>query len=232
MPYLGDYLGHLMSEITIARFQADLEAIRVADLYASHPLLRHLPIPHFRLPTVTLDVPVVIDAMEEAKKGELSRGGVELPVLRKSFDNLMALQLKSANIEISATQRTELDLKLDQTITRLALPPDVSGSLTNIADELILTVTKTLNETKRKGDITDTVTMTKFADELKAVTLKAFLNLRKPPPRLSVLVTTTEIREAGPKELLTYLHLSISEEAFEWTMIESQGKTQDRLVRE
>lgn len=232
MPYLGDYLGHLMSEITIARFQADLEAIRVAELYASHPLLRHLPVPHFRLPTMTLDVPVVIKGMEEAKKGESPRGGVVLPAMRKSFDRILALHINSADIKLSATKKRDLNQALNQTIARLVLPPDVSISVTHIADELVLTVIKALGDAERKGGAAESARLAKFADELKAAVRLEFLNLRKAPPRLLVLVTTTELREAGPKELLTHLHLSISEEAFEWTVIESQGKSHDRLVPE
>lgn len=232
MPYLGDYLGHIMSEITIARFQADLEAIRVAELYASHPLLRHLPVPHFRLPTMTLNVPVVIKGMEEAKKGESPRGGVVLPALRKSFDRLLALHLNSTEIKLSATQKKELDRALSQTIAKLVLPPDVSISVMHIADELVLTVIKALGDAERKGGTDDSGRLAKFADELKAAVRLDFLSLKKPPPRLLVQVTTAELREAGPKELLTHLHLSISEEAFEWTVIESQGKSHDRLVSE
>ena len=232
MPYLGDYLGHLMSEITIARFQADLEAIRVAELYASHPLLRHLPVPHFRLPTMTLDVPVVIKGMEEAKKGESPRGGVVLPAMRKSFDRILALHINSADIKLSATKKRDLNQALNQTIARLVLPPDVSISVTHIADELVLTVIKALGDAERKGGTAESARLAKFADELKAAVRLEFLNLRKAPPRLLVLVTTTELREAGPKELLAHFHLSISEEAFEWTVIESQGKSHDRLVPE
>lgn len=232
MPYLGDYLGHIMSEITIARFQADLEAIRVAELYASHPLLRHLPVPHFRLPTMTLDVPVVIKGMEEAKKGESPRGGVGLPAVRKSFDRLLALHLNSTDIKLSATEKKELDQALNQTIARLVLPPDVSISVMHIADELVLTVIKALGHAERKGGTAESAQLAKFSDGLKAAVRLEFLNLRKAPPRLLVQVTTAELREAGPKELLTYLHLSISEEAFEWTVIESQGKSHDRLVPE
>src|SRR3989442_8134315 len=76
MPYLGDYLGHLLSEITTARVQADLESVRIADLYASHPLLRHMAVPRFRLPNVTIDAPVVITRMEEAPAGQPVRGGI------------------------------------------------------------------------------------------------------------------------------------------------------------
>ena len=232
MSYLGDYLGHIMSEITIARFQADLEAIRVAELYASHPLLRHLPVPRFRLPTMTLDVPVAIQGMEEAKIGESPRGGVVLPAMRKTFDRLSALHLNSAGIKLSDTEKRDLDRALDQTLSRLALPPDVSISVTQTADQLVLTVIKALGDPERKGGAVESGRLAKLADELKAAVRQEFLNLRKAPPRLLVLVTTAELREAGPKELLAHLHLSISEEAFEWTVIESQGKSYDRLVPE
>jgi hypothetical protein len=51
-------------------------------------------------------------------------------------------------------------------------------------------------------------------------------------PRLHVSVTTGELREAGPAELLARLHLTVSEEAMEWSVSESDGKTTSRLVVE
>jgi hypothetical protein len=232
MPYLGDYLGHLLSEITIARVQADLEAVRVAELYASHPLLRHLPIPHFRLPTVTLDVPVIIKEMEEAKTDESPRGGVVLSAMRKSFDRILALHLNRADIKLSDTEKKDLTQALDQTISRLAQPPYISISVLLIADELVFTAIKALGDPEREGGALESVRLEKLANELKTAVRLEFLNLRQAPPRLLVLVTTAELREAGPQELLAHFHLSISEEAFEWTVIESHGKSLDKLVPE
>ncbi len=65
MPNLGDYLGQLLSELSIARMQADLETVRLAELYAMHPLLRTMPVPHMRLPDVDLEIPVLIKASED-----------------------------------------------------------------------------------------------------------------------------------------------------------------------
>ena len=62
--------------------------------------------------------------------------------------------------------------------------------------------------------------------------LVAFLPLRSDPSRLEVLVTTAEVREAGPRDLLAQLRLSISEDAMEWTMVERDGGKQDLLVPE
>jgi len=75
MPFLGDYLGHLLGEVTIARMQADLETMRVAELYASHPLLKHMPVPHFRAPQIDMDIPVVIHGVENSLPEHSSRGG-------------------------------------------------------------------------------------------------------------------------------------------------------------
>jgi hypothetical protein len=232
MPYLGDYLGHLLSEITISRVQADLEAVRVAELYANHPLLRNMPVPHFRLPTITLDVPVVIKEMEEAKAGESPRGGVVLPAMRESFDRLLDLHLERAKIKLSDTEKANLDEALKQTISTSTQPPYVSINVIHIADELVSTAMKAIGDPKRKRSSVESLRLEKVTDELKAAVRLEFLNLREVPPRLSVLVTTAELREAGPKELMANLHLSISEEAFEWTVIESQGKSNDRLVPE
>lgn len=232
MPYLGDYLGHLLSEITMARVQADLEAVRVAELYASHPLLRHMPVPHFRLPTLTLDVPVGIKEMTEAIEGESPRGGVGLPALRERFAGVLDVHLERARIELSDKERAALDHALDQTVSTAANAPYVSVGVIHTADELVGTAMRVVGESPRVRSSLDSSRLEKLGDELKAAVRLEFVNLRAAPPRLSVLVTTAELREAGPRELLAQLHLSISEEAFEWSVIESQGKSTVKLVPE
>ena len=232
MPYLGDYLGQLLSEITIARVQADLEAMRVAEWYASHPLLKHLPVPRFRLPTVTMDVPVLIKEMEEPKPDESPRGGVSLPILHENFDRILNQHLKRHRIKISDTEKARLNRALEETITRLHQPEYVSVSTTNTADELVSTAMKILTNLEREAGVIEPEHYEKFSDELKSAVRMEFLNLRTAPPRLHVLVTTAELREAGPQELLAHLHLAISEEAVEWTVIESQGRTYNKLIPE
>lgn len=59
-----------------------------------------------------------------------------------------------------------------------------------------------------------------------------FLKARAPPPRLMALVTTSEVREAGTPEHLTRLRIKVSEQAVEWTTVESEGRQQERLVPE
>lgn len=232
MPYLGDYLGHLLSEITIARVQADLEAVRVAELYANHQLLKHMPVPHFRLPTLTLNVPIAIKGMEEAKEGDSPRGEASLPALRARFAEVLDAHLKRGRIKLSETERKRLDEALNTTMAGHTKLPYVSVSAMHVADDLVSAAIKSLGEFKRPRNPDESPKPDTFAEELRAATRQEFVNLRAAPPRLLVQVTTAELREAGDKDLLAQLHLSISEEAFEWTVIESGGKSNPRLIPE
>ena len=54
-----------------------------------------------------------------------------------------------------------------------------------------------------------------IAAELRDVVRLEFLKLRTPPPRLMVLVTSAELREAGAAENLTRLRLKVSEQGVE-----------------
>lgn len=232
MPYLGDYLGHLMSEIATARVQSDLETVRIAELYANHPLLRHLPVPRFRLPTVTLDVPVAVQKMEEAQPGESARGGLGPEAMRKSFDPLLDGYLARQNIKLTAAERTGVNRALDATGARLVQPPAVAGSVTQLADELVQAAVQALGDMRRKERTGELAMDEKSVNEFKAAARVEFLTQRKAPPRLQVLVTNAELREAGPPENLARLRLSISEESVEWTVIESQGKSTAKLSLE
>ena len=237
MPYLGDYIGHLLSEITTARVQADMEAVRVAELYASHPLLKYMAVPHFRLPTVTLDVPVAIKEIEEVGKEPAPASAVVLRQIRKNFDQVTSSRLKHAGIKLSDVQAKNLNREVSRKFADFKQPSEVPLSMTHIADELVFTTVKVLREPPReeheeREDRSKLKRIEKLESELKTGLYMEFSKFLKAPNRLNVAITTAELREAGSSEVMANIHLSITEDAFEWTMIESDGKPQSRLVPE
>jgi hypothetical protein len=237
MPYLGDYIGHLLSEITIARVQADIEAVRVAELYASHPLLKYMAVPHFRLPTVTLDVPVAIKEIEEVGGEPAPASAVVLRHLRKNFDQVVSSRLKHAGIKLSDVQVKNLNREVSRKFAEFKRTSDVPLSMTHIADELVFTTAKVLREPSHEGyeereDKPKLKRIEKLESELKTGLYMEFSKFLKAPNRLNVAIATAELREAGSSEVMANIHLSITEDAFEWTMIESDGKPQSRLVPE
>ncbi len=229
MPHLGDYLGQLLSEITIARMHADVEAVRVAEMYAGHPLLRNMPVPHFRLPAVEVDVPVVIKEMEEPRAGETPGGAPPLAEMRRAFDKVLAESLGEERIRLRPEHKKRLKTALDKKAASLVQPTELAVEVNRIAADLAAEASRTLTAA---GGPVDPTRRPGLEERLKEAARAEFLKLRKPAKRLQALVTTAEIREAGPSEVITRIHLRITEEALEWTTIESEGGRQDRLVIE
>ena len=232
MPRLGDYVGHILSEITIARMQADLEAIRVAEFYVTHPLLRRMPVPHVRLVDVELDVPVAIKEMEEPRADESPRGGVAPKVLRETFDRVTRKRLKEDGIQTTPADQKRLRSLLVERIAALTGPSDIAVDVIRVADDLAHVTAQWISEVRLADGLLDSERVGRFEAELKAAARLALLKVRTPPARLHVLVTTAELREAGPSDIITRLKLKISEEGFEWTTIESAGRERDHLVPE
>ena len=232
MPYLGDYLGHLLSEISIARMQADLETVRLAELYASHPLLRTMPVPHMRLPDVELEIPVLIKTFEEPRAGESARSGAPLVNMRRKFDEVLATHLSKADVQLSPAQLEKLRAALDERFTLHRVPTEIAVDVYRVADDLISTALRVVGELRPTPDTAEPAIPLPLAAEFKETLRLEFLKLRTPPPRLTVAVTSAEIREAGTTENLTRLRLKVSEQGVEWTTIESEGVRRDRLVPE
>jgi hypothetical protein len=232
MPYLGDYLGQLLSEISMARLHADLETIRLAELYASHTLLRTLPVPHLRLPDVDLEIPVLVQTSEEPRPGESARGGLKLSTMSEKFDELLTAHMARAGIEPSAADRRILRVALEERQTQLGLPSDIAIDVNRVADDLASTALTAMQGFKGRAKTAVSALSPSFSVELKNAARLEFLKLRQPPPRLLVSVTSAEIREAGTAENIIRIRLKVSEQGVEWTRIESEGVETDRLVPE
>jgi len=233
MPNLGDYLGYLLSEVTNARVQADLEAVRIAQFYASDPLLRHMPVPHFRLPSLTLDLPVIIKDMEEKKEITPGENKDTIHKMTDAFERLFKSQIKQMGFELSPTDRANLNKELDLKISRIDLSSRMPLNVMSIGNELVSTTSKFMQDISlRKKDAVSSISLNKFNEELKTAVYAEFSKFLPEPPRVNVLVTTAELREAGPSERLVKIHLSITEDTLECVEVESNGKLQSRLVSE
>ena len=225
MPYLGDFLGHLLSELTIARAQADAEAIRIAEHYGRDPMLKSFPVPRFRLPTVTLRVPVVVDKMEVAPSGRGARGHLDVKKATEAFWRAFDAQSRSAKVKIPAAARERINADVRRVLA--AGNSGLSGSVVRVAH----TLTTTAIDALRRGDAAAAKAAEAMAareSELTEAVLAELIRVRTPPPRLNVLVTSSELKEAGDDVM--NLDLQVSEDGVEWTTID--GAKMPRLVPE
>jgi hypothetical protein len=248
MPYLGDYLGQLLSEISMARMQADLESVRLAELYASHPLLRTMPVPHVRLPDVELDIPVLVQTSEEPRTGETSRGGLKIADMSRRFDEIIETHLTKTGVSLTLPERRKLRAAIDERLTPTSVP-EISVDVHKLAGELTTTALRVIDELKPKPavpepgtpplsrgrrlkDTGESEAAPQSARELEDTVRREFLKLRTTPPRLSVLVTSAQLKETGTPDNMMRLRLKITEQGLEWTSIEEDGGRRDLLIPE
>ncbi len=228
MAFIGDYLGQLMAEVTMARMHADLEAVRIAEMYANHPLLKNMPIPRFRLPTVEIDVPVVIKNLDDSDPNALLRGTPDTKKMRESFKALIPEILREEKIRVNQEKLRKIRNIVDAETQKAEISHKFVDS--NSWSEYLSTVTaKAIKEVRLSND---TAKISSVKTKLQAKSKVDFQNLKIVPPRLEVLVTTAQIKEAGAKENITMLRLKINEEAYEWTQIDTEEGTKNRLVME
>lgn len=216
----------------MARMQADLETLRIAELYSMQPLLRTMSVPRMRLPDVDIDIPILIKAVEAPRDGESARGGVKLSEISRKFDEVLSVNLSKAGIELSPTNQKTLRKELDKRLKQTQVPAEILIDVFRVADDLTSTALRVIGELRRESSTTKIVISPRSADELKEAVRLEFLKLRTLPPRLTVLVTSAEIREAGTSENVTRLRLKVSEQGFEWKTVELEGVQHDRLIPE
>lgn len=226
MPNLGDFLGLVLSEITIARMHADLETVRIAELYSSHPLLKYMPAPHFRMPDVEVDIPVAIKGADDPRPAESPRGGARLDDLRRRFDQLLDSELAKTNQPVAPADRARIGAALDAALLKARGPSDTAVDVNRMADEFTDVATRAVVDVRR------TPVPEHFARDLRTAARLEFLKARSAPPRLAALFTSAEVREAGGPEQIARLRLKISEQGLEWATLDSDGSPRERLVPE
>jgi hypothetical protein len=205
MANLGDYIGQLMGEITLARVQADLEAVRLADHYANHPLLKHFPVPRFRLPDVTLDFPVAIADVQSPHGKPL-----DVSEARRVFRNALAEQLDECGLKPTSTESRQLHAVIDKRFDALQVPDLVSTSSIAVADVMTNAVEEALPQ-----KLVASPERARFIDGLRNRSRVALLKLLPSPSRVRVVTNTGDLRELPP-QTLTRLQLTITEQGLEW----------------
>lgn len=215
-----------MVELTIARTQADVEAVRIAELYATDSLLKHFTVPRFRLPDVTVHVPVAIIETEDLpKEGRTFLQLHRYSEIEKAVNETIDDHIKEKDVSISDTKRAQLRKKITSRLENLKTAGEIPKSIATITDTIAHDVVTVMRGDAQEKALDD-------QRELQTALRSKLIRFVQTPPRLRVLATTKDLREFGNSEHLVNLRLTFSEENVEWTVIEIQGKNQDRLTPE
>ena len=221
MADLGDTIGGILAAITEARVQADLKSLQVARMYAEHDLLRHMPVPRFRLPTVTVDIPVVVNRLVPPDE--------EVPAreLRDRFDLLLKAEMAALGYKPDAERRAALERRLDATWERLQVPDEGVQDADPVAAALVKTALRTLRDPDLRGRPAPDETLRKLQNGLPA-RARAELARVEGLHRADVDATASSLAAAS-RDKLMMVRLTVSEQGQTWVEIEGRGS---RLVPE
>jgi hypothetical protein len=228
MPNLGDIVGLVVSEMSIARVQSDLESLRIAQIYASHSLLRQLPIPRMRLPEVTIELPLIIDGADEPAGGGGARGRVDPDVMRKAASGAVLTTFREADIDLGDRQQ-ELDALIAARVKEIG---DNDDDPIRFADDVAHLAQRFVSARIDAERLPIRPLSEKAVTSLQMALQSKLAALRPQPPRLRVAATGSELRERATSENLLRLRLTIREDALEWISTDADANGPQRLVPE
>ncbi|MBN1552584.1 hypothetical protein JW979_14005 [bacterium] len=230
MLYLGDYLSTIIYEIAAARLKADLETIKLADYYATHPYLKHMSVPHFRIPTITLDIAVTAQGTEKIEKNQsvgTLNSGCQIKNIREIIDPI----LHAAEVTLNDEELQTFDSKVGLKAAVLSLQSKYASAV-RTSEILSNEIMSLLMQSKGFLSIRTEIKREQLAEDIRN-TLQRYLMENAPPcDRLKVEVTASELNKIGNKDLLTILHLEITEDSLEWVTEEVLGERKHRLIQE
>lgn len=236
MVALGDYIGLILSELTLARVRADIESVRVAELYSTNKLLRNFAVPRVRFQNIEISAPVIIDKIDQSTI-EASRIPLKISDVRKQVDDSITVNFGKYDIPFQETMgkiKKALDEKSKFIENYLNQPPSPDVPMTDtkyIADEYTKTIDESLKKIKDSTSL-QKISIDKLVQDIRSELRIRLSKIRPASPRLQVLVQTSQIKEAGI-EAITVLKFRINEDAMEWTQYETTtGDVKDQLVPE
>lgn len=234
-----------MTELTLARVRADLEAAKLVELYKGSTLLQGAPLPRFRLPEVTIDVPVMISHVE----GEQPRSsdGYHKPK-KPEIESAIAEAAAVSGLRLDDAQRASVVEATTSHVERAWGSSEAIERVVGLNRLLASEGARVLSSppsTRPGPSHPPGATPPEQPPTPSAAKLKAFRNALEQRlnakvlgaagtgPRVVALVGTSELREAGDPSLVTRLSLTLREDGFELVSIErDDGTIDERLVPE
>ena len=231
---LTDYLGYLNSQIMDARRLADEAAVAMAKTYAADEYLKYFKVPRFTLPTVKLNVPIKIDAINQETQydfeftegdflGRFNRGVTKLSLkYQQKLAPLNAETVKEPNFQRYldeldgrdggfvrdvdfVLQREETDKFFDKIFLRPVLGRPFDNDVEKVTEEL----------------------RQLFHDSLKAQFRPLVTNIKN----LAVTPQANGLNANDSESLLLHLDLEMQEEGFQIRQVtDEDGNVVEQLI--
>lgn len=221
MTDLGEILGMLMASVAHARRYADEETAAIAEYYKQHPLLEGMSLPRVRLPEVILDLPFLIESLDEGKPNVLN----DLDKIRKLVSEELRKLAEREQLTLGDLGKhfdRELALELDWLTQSEKAGRGVSReTVIRAADNALARVLK-----EQVSPESLRTWQNQVAPGIRQIASKVALKEVGTPPKITASIITAEVKEKASAVSAPRLRLSIKEEGLEWSV----GRAEDGTV--
>ncbi len=239
MAKLSDFLGGLVSSISDARANSDIQSVKIAEEYAKNDLLKHFAVPRMRVDTVEINIPVAIDKLLEKSQN------VYDPIDNKSFSSksyqqiLKSLEVRNFSSEVSKILKTTISEHIQLLEAKIRVH-QIENALEEFSKDIALKVIDLvgliIKDRKRKSFNKSELLklQSSIASGLQS-TLKDEIKINseiKVLESVQVIVEADKLREIKPENIIM-IKMTVSEQGMEWIKMENKdGDIVSKLMPE
>ncbi len=240
MADLSEFLGNIVSSVSNARVQADIETVRIANEYAKNDLLQHFAVPRMRFNDVEIKIPVALESSRNKQPIGYESINPQTIASTTYIELLRILEVDKLPIEVSRGLRSAIGTELQILQLKLQEKPvenPLNIFISNVNARLMVdldAISKLLGRKPQTDKVARLAIQNKLSDNLK----EALKNEVKQKPILengkfiNVIIEADRLKEIKSENIFT-ITMKISEEGMEWHKIENnKGEILTKLMPE
>jgi hypothetical protein len=224
MSDLGVLLGALVSGVVHARRIADEESAAVAEHYKDNPLLSGMSIPRVRVPEVTIDIPMLIDAEDEGEPDQVA----DSAAIKAAISKDLKASLSREKLSIPESDLKKFEDVLEQQLARASTPTAYRSpreAVIRVAED---TFTETLKDSVvSQGTL---ASVKRIVSDVRFSASGSALSKVGRSPQIGATIMTAEVKEKSSHTNVSRLQLTLREEGLEWSIGENEDGTVSRRL--
>lgn len=224
MADLGVLLGALISGVVHARRIADEESAAVAEHYKDNPLLSGMSIPRVRIPEISIDIPMLIEAQDEGEADQIA----DAETIKAAVKEELTASLGREGLSISAADLKKFETTLTQQLAKVAVP-----SAYRSPREAIIRAAEDAYSATLRDKIVDKGTLAaanRVVSNLRFSASGSALQKVGRAPQIAASILTAEVKEKSSQTNVSRMTLTLKEEGLEWSIGENDDGSMSRKL--
>jgi len=232
MTDLGQFIGTLMASAAHARRVADEESLAIAEYYRDTQGLDGLSVPRMRMPEISLELPVLIEAVQS---GEGERPAPELTVRNGVLAELQRVATEE-RINVPEAFKEAFDKDLQRRLSRPVVGGTIRGRRVGVRGAVASEVDDALKAQLRRREFARLFAADvarKLSAQLRRVASELAVEDHGKSPGIRTTVLTEGVKAGGDPGNVTRVRVVLKEEGLEWASYEGpDGGERGRLIPE